>query len=189
MATPDVSTLTLQDVVISGKGSKTASIQCGRKEAVLTIQAPVAFEPSAYGDSEKTAARVNLVLRPCEQDVEWLSELDEWVISTVAKDATKYFGKQRSAEQIRESYTPSIRDSEKYSATFKGKINLEGSGRVKIWDDEGQPRDAPEVWKEAMIRARIKVKGLWFMGANSFGITFETTDVKVLEEPTLECPL
>ncbi len=129
------------------------------------------------------------MVRPTEQDIAWLSELDEFVISAVARDAAKYFGKQQTAEQIRESYTPSIRDSKEYLPTSRSKINLEGSGRVKIWDDEGHARNGPEVWKEAMTRARIKVKGLWLMGANSFGITFETTDVKVLEEHTLECPL
>jgi hypothetical protein len=189
MANPGVSSLSIQDVLVSGKGSKTAPIQCGGKEVILTLQAPVAFEPSAYGDAEKAATRVNLVLRASEQDMAWLNELDEFVIATLARDSAKYFGKPRTAEQIRESFTASIKDSERYSPTFKTKINLGGAGRVKIWDDEGRPRDAPETWKESLVKARVKVKGVWFMGQSSCGVTFDTTDVKVLAEHSEECPL
>ena len=69
MAAPDVSTLQLGEIVVSGKGSKTAPIHCNGNEVVLTLEAPIAFEPSAYGDADKSATRVNLVLRCSEQDM------------------------------------------------------------------------------------------------------------------------
>ena len=189
MAHPDVSTLTVGEIVVSGKGSKTAPIQCNGQEVVLTLEAPVAFEPSAYGDADKSATRVNFVLRPSKQDMEWLREVDEFVIATLARDSARYFGKPRTPDQIREAFTPSVKESDKYPPTFKTKINQDGAGRVKIWDDEGHPRDAPEIWREAVVKARVRVKGVWFMGQNSCGVTFDATDVKILSEHSQECPL
>ena len=189
MAAPDVCTLSLGEIVANAKGAKTAPIQINGKEVVLTLEAPVAFEPSAYGDADKAATRVNLVFRPSEQDMAWLREVDEFVIATLSRDSARYFGKPRTPDQIREAFTPSVKESEKYPPTFKTKINQDGAGRVKIWDDEGHPRDPPDTWREAVVKARVRVKAVWFMGQNSCGVTYDTTDVKILSERSEECPL
>jgi len=179
----DLSALTLGDVSVSGKGAKSCAF--AGPSLLATFLGRVAFEPSAFGEAEST--RVNLVIRPSDADVQALQQLDEWVLAAVQKDPVKYFGKQRSADQIAESYTPCTKYHEKYGSALKGKMNLAGPGAVRVWDAENKLRPAPEEWRDALVNARLKLRSLWFMGGN-FGITLECGDVQILSENSAECP-
>ena len=66
----------------------------------------IAFEPSAFNDPDAT--RVNIVFRPTSDVIDALTQLDEWIVQTVCKDNMKYFGKQRSLDQICEPYPSSL---------------------------------------------------------------------------------
>jgi hypothetical protein len=180
----DLSAVSLGDVSTSGKGAKSCPFV--GPSLLATFQGRVAFEPSAFGDTEST--RVNLVIRPSDEDVQALQQLDAWVLSTVQRDPVKYFGKQRSVEQIAESYTPSIKHHEKYGAALKGKMNLEGVSAVKVWDSNNKLRPCPAEWRDCLVNVRLKLRSLWFMGQGGFGVTLEVSDVQILEENSAECP-
>ena len=186
MAFFDLTTLSLGDVVVSGKGSKSAPIQSNGGQAVVLLEPMrVVFEPSAFGNED--ASRVNIVFRPSPELLAGLEAFDEWVIATLAADSVRYFGRAKAAEQLRDAYTPAAKVSDKYPATRKAKMNIQDPNCVKVWDAEKQPRAQPQVWKDCLTVPRIRLRGLYFMGA-SFGAVLEMTDAQIVEEQTVECP-
>ena len=66
-------------------------------------------------------------------------------------------------------------------------MNLAAPAQTKIWDGEKQPRDAPASWRNASVRPRLVLRGLYFMGS-SFGPVVECTDLQILEEAASSCP-
>ena len=179
--------LAIGECVISGKGAKSAPITSDGCPAVVTMEPMrVCFEPSAYGDAE--ASRVNIVWRPSDEAVEQLGELDEWVLQTVSKNALRFFGKAKSVDQLRETYSPIVKTSDKYPPNFKAKLNLQSPAMVKIWDAAKQPRAAPEQWKDCLTVPRLRLRGLYFMGAAQFGCVLECSDIQIVEEESPECP-
>lgn len=186
MAFFDLTTLSLGDVVVSGKGSKSAPIQSMSTPAVALLEPMrVVFEPSAFGNEDAT--RVNVVFRPSPQLLAGLEAFDEWVLATLAADSVRFFGRAKSAEQLRDTYTPAAKPSDKYPATFKAKMNIQDPNVVKVWGTDGQPRAQPQQWKDCLVVPRIRLRGLYFMGA-SFGPVLELTDAQIVEEQTAECP-
>ena len=183
----DLSALTLGSVVTSGKGAKLAPLT---DKGAPVIWAPpgfrgVAFEPKPYlGGEEKN--RVNLVLRASDLE-EQLRAIDDWVVSAVATASEELLGKALSAEQVRDRYTPLLKESDKYPATFRLKMNLHGRTATKLWTPEGARRDAPERWTECEIRPLIVFRGVWIMG-REFGLLAETSDLKSQEVGQTTCP-
>ncbi len=187
MANFDLSALTLGDVSTSGKGAKSCPFYSGGSVAAATLEAmPVCYEPSAYGD--ETATRVNIVFRPPQGVLDAITALDEWIIKTATKDSVKFFGKQKSEEQIRESYQPLVKTSEKYPPQIKAKLNISGPSTVRVWDGDKKAREQPEIWRGCLVKPRLWLRGLYFMGAGVFGATLECTDVQICEEAGGECP-
>ena len=186
MAFFDLTTLSLGDVVVSGKGSKSAPILSNGGQAVALLEPMgVVWEPSAFGNEDAT--RVNIVFRPSPALLAGLQAFDEWVIATLAADSVRYFGRVKSAEQLRDAYVPAAKHSEKYPATFKAKMNLQDPNVVKVWDAEKRPRAQPQQWKDCLVVPRIRLRGLYFMGA-SFGPVIELLDAQILGEESPECP-
>ncbi len=110
MANFDLSALTLGDVSVTGKGAKSCPFYSHGGIAAATPEAmPLCYEPSAYNDDQAT--RVNIVFRPPQTVLDSITELDQWIIQAATKDSVKFFGKQKSEEQIRESYQPLVRQN------------------------------------------------------------------------------
>ena len=145
----------------------------------------VCFEPSSYGD-DGTATRVNIVFRPSEAIAADLEQLDAWLLRTAAENSLAWFGKQKSVDQLGESYTPILKQT-KYGPQFKAKLTLAPPAQTKIWDQQKQVRAAPESWKAASVKPRLHMRGVYFMGAQ-FGAVMECTDVQILEEAASSCP-
>ena len=186
MADSDFAALTLGEIVTSGKGAKTCPItKAGQPFAAIVRAMPVCFEPSAYGD--EAATRVNIVFRPDEETVAWFDELDKWVVEAAARESLRFFGKAKTALQVLETYQPIVKRSLKYATQFKAKMNVTEPNITKIWDGEAQ-RPAPEKWTGAVVKPRIRVRGLYFMGASNFGAILEATDLQVMEEASASCP-
>ena len=189
MTTFDLAALSLGDVSVSGKGAKSCLFYSqGSASASVTLEPmPVCYEPSAYGDDQAT--RVNIVFRPSAAVLEHMVELDELIIKLVTKDSIKFFGKVRSEDLVRESYQPLVKTSEKYPAQIKAKVNLSGSAVVRCWDADRKGRSQPESWRCAIVKPRLVLKSLYFMGAGLFGATMECTDVQIMQEDAGgECP-
>jgi hypothetical protein len=105
----------------------------------------------------------------------------------VAENATKFFGKPKTFDAIKEMYSPIVRPSEKYGASVKAKLNISGAGEVRCWDEHRAMRDQPQEWKGSTLKPRLWLRSLYFMGG-SFGATLECTDVQILSEANAECP-
>ena len=73
-----------------------------------------------------------------------------------------------------------------YPPVLKCKMNKDGKGQVRIWQDK-KPRAAPERWSGCNVNVRLVLKSLYFMGAN-FGVTVDVSDVSIDSEPVSECP-
>ena len=183
----DLSTLQLGEVVASGKGAKLAPItQDGHPALIMLEPLEVAYEPSAFKDEEST--RVNIVWRPDSATEEFLDGIDEWILREAAANSTKLFGKARTVESLKDSYTPILKKSEKWASQFKAKMNLEEPSKVKIWDADGQLREAPKTWQGCCTRPRLRLKSIYLMG-QQFGAVLECTDIQVVEEATgSTCP-
>ena len=184
----DLSSLLIKEVTSSQKGIRGADISLlDGYPAVVNLEGlQVAFEPSIFNDVHAT--RVNIVWRPNERVEAMLTSLDEWIVSAVAANPVKYFGKAKSEDSIRESYTPILKLSDKYPAQFKAKLNLSEPCKVRVWDEDKNPRDAPESWVDCLTAPRLKLRSLWF-GAAQWGAVLECTDIQVLtEESAATCP-
>ena len=180
----DLAALSLGPLVTSAKGAKQAPISAGIGPAAWAPPGyhDVAFEPKPYVEE---ATRVNLVLRAGTLE-EQLRALDDWAVTAAAAVSEQLFGKALTKEQAAERYTPLLKESEKYAATFRLKMNVAGKGAVRLWTPSGQRREPPERWTMCSARPMILFKGLWVMGRD-FGILAETTDVQ-LEERGMLCP-
>ena len=186
-ATLDLAALTLGTMVTSGKGAKSAPLSAGGAPALWAPPGlrAVAFEPRPYSGAEAQATRVNLVLRAGDLEPE-LRALDAWAVEAATAASTELFGKAMTREQVAERYTPLLKESDKYPATWRVKINLAGSGAVRLWSADGSRREAPEAWTVCTARPLVLLRGLWLMGRD-FGVLAEAGDVQ-LEERAQACP-
>ena len=98
-----------------------------------------------------------------------------------AANSTKLFGKARTVESLKDSYTPILKKCEKWASQFKSKINLEEPSKVKIWNADGQLRDPPKTWQGCCTRPRLRLKSVYLMG-QQFGAVLECTDIQIIEE-------
>ena len=118
----DLTALQIGDVVTSGKGAKSAPFTSNGKPVAANLEAmQIAFEPSAFQDPDAT--RVNIVFRPTDSVIHSLTELDEFILTTVCKDSVRWLGKARSETQIRESYTTSTRLRSEGKRTWRRPIS------------------------------------------------------------------
>ena len=183
----DTTALQLGEVVANGKGAKSALIALDGSPAIFTMDPmEVAYQPSAFQDNDST--RVNVVWRPTPDQEEFLNSIDEWIMREAAASSIKLFGKARTVESLKDSYTPILKKSEKWASQFKAKMNLQDPSKVKIWDADGVLREAPESWQGCVTRPRLRLKSVYLMG-QQFGAVLECTDLQVVEEaPESTCP-
>ena len=188
MAMLDISALQMGDVVSSGKGAKSVNLTQDGSQALFTLEPmEIAYEPSAFQDAEST--RVNMVFRPTPEVEELLDSIDEWVMKEVAVNSVKLFGKARSAESLKDSYTSILKKSDKWPSQFKAKMNLQEPSKVKIWDADACLRDPPASWQGRVARPKLRLKSIYLMGT-SFGPVLEVTDVQIIQEASAgsSCP-
>ena len=182
-----VECLSLGDPTQTAQGGKVAPFSVNGGPAEFNLHTlRCAFEPAAYKEAEAT--RVNMVFKvPCHLEGE-LGAIDEWILTKVTEDSVKYFGKQKTREQLQEIYTPCLKQSEKWGSQFKVKVNLPGSsGAVRVWSAEKEARAPPEAWTGCVVEPRVRFRHLYFMG-NQFGPVIDLTDARIVAEPQNECP-
>ena len=109
----DLGSLSLGDVVTTGKGAKQIPLTTIGGEAVIWRPKDaftVLFEPSAYNQPDVN--RVNLCLSVAPAVVNSLADLDEWCITTLAAQSSKLLGSQLSVEEVRNRFRPTLRTHE-----------------------------------------------------------------------------
>ena len=172
--------LLIGEIVVSGKGAKSAPISMDGKAAIAMFpELEVAFEPTGYNDPD--AARVNLVFKqPPDEILEELRALDEWIVKAATADSVRLFGKARSEEVVRDAYQPIIKVNEKGFISLKTKINKAGPATVKCWDSAKNQILQPDLWRGARVKPRVHLRSLYFMAGGSFGALLETTDAQIM---------
>ena len=185
----DVTGLVLGDAVL-GKGSRLCPITDKNGAAVFWRPQPfmdIAFEPVGYNDPD--AVRVNLSLRPTQEVTDAVRQLDAYLIAYIAHHSERVLGKCMDEATVRDRYQSCLKSSERYPApTLRCKLTHSGRGAVKIWNEAGLPRTAPDSWVYCGARVHLQLKSVYVMaGGKEFGPILEVRDVQ-LAEPEQACP-
>ena len=185
----DVTGLVLGDAVL-GKGARIAPITDKSGAAVFWRPQPymeVVYEPVGYNDPE--ANRVNLSLRPTQGVIDAVRNFDNYLIAYIAHHSERILGKHLDEATVRDRYQSCLKSSDKYPApTLRCKLTHTGRGAAKLWDANGQPRNAPDSWVSCGARVHLQLKSVYVMaGGKEFGLIMEVRDVQ-LAEPEQACP-
>jgi len=185
----DVTGLSLGDAVL-GKGARICPIVGKSGEAVFWRPQPfmdIAYEPVGYNDPD--AVRVNLSLRPTQGVIDAVRNLDNYLIAYIANNSERVLGKYLDEATVRDRYQSCLKSSEQYPApTLRCKLTHSGRGAVKIWNEAGLPRNAPDSWVYCGARVHLQLKGVFVMaGGKDFGPILEVRDVQ-LAESEQACP-
>ena len=187
-ASIDLSSLSLGEVLTTGKGAKQIPLSRTGGEAVLwqpRDALTVLFEPSAYNQPDAT--RVNLCLSVTTAVASSLADFDKWCVANLAAESPRLFGSQLTMEEVASRYQPILRVHEATgSQSLRVKMNATGRAAVRIWSPMGTQISAPPSWSQCSARCRIRLKGFWLM-AKEIGVVAECTDVQ-LDTAEAECP-
>ena len=179
--------LACYEVTTSAKGQKTAAMHRNGELALWTFgsAATPLFNPSTYGVGD-TSGKQSLCLRPGADVLGQAIELDAWAITYCTLMSERMFGKVLSEAQVRDRYSPIVRKSDRYPPFVKVKISTDKSA-PNYWNENKEPRSAPENWTQCQVLCRARIAGFWFMG-NSFGLSVQVVDAQILQETAIECP-
>jgi hypothetical protein len=134
-------------------------------------------------DDDATQSRVNLDMTLDDENADLFREIDEWLIAYAIQNKETLF-KNKTDQQITESYRRLAREKEGYRPMLRTKINLE---KVRCWDDQHLQTKVPESFKHAELWPKLVVRTLWVIGSGSWGLTLEVVDLKFKLNPCL-CP-
>ena len=179
----------LHDPYAGQPGARTATVVNGTIPAVWkpTGLFEIVFEPNSFGN-EEGASRVNLNLRGQSEAVEWMQELDKWMVAHLTANSAKYLGKALTPEEVQARYLSAIKTNEKYNVQMiRTKLNLAGKSKTRLWDPFGKSREEPTRWVGCMVKACLQLKLYIMPGGREFGALVECVDLQV-GEPTYECP-
>ena len=176
------SSLHLGDVHTNAKGAKMAPLSAGGEKCLYTFPEPTKapFGPSNF-DKDASAARQNLEIRVTGEAASYFRGLDEWAVDYIAAHSERLFKKRLSLQQVRDAYTPCLRQAPGYEPLLRTKINMPNSrGACRYWTASGEEREAPVDWREADVKPHVHVSHLWLMGG-SCGIVVNCCDLLVAE--------
>ena len=122
------SSLHLGDVHTNAKGAKMAPLSDAGEKCFYTFaeatKAP--FGPSNF-DKDASAPRQNLEVRVTGDAASYFRGLDEWAVEYICAHSERLFKKRLSLQQVRDSYTPCLRQAPGYEPLLRTKINMPGS--------------------------------------------------------------
>lgn len=183
MSTLDVYGFSLADPVTTGKGAKFVPVKA--HPAWTPGPLKILFEPGNFAGA--LGDRVNMVFAASPEIASQLRALDSYVKVHLERTSERVIGKKLSEADVNYRYKPLLKPSDKYEPSFKCKVNLV---KVRIWNNEKAPAEAPESWRGLMVHPRLLVKGLWIT-EKEFGLQLEATDLMLPdpeEETVIECP-
>ena len=173
------------DVVCNSKGVKSAQITNKKGaplfERLTGIDEPIStpFGASTFNDS--AATRKNICFRCTPKLAKRLAAIDAYLQSYIDKHSGRLFKGKKLA------YKPLlIPQKDDYEPLMRCKINTEGRGACRCWNDQHERVDMPEDLRDCMLCPRIHIKSLWIMG-DSCGVTCDVVDLLVFAVEA-ECP-
>ena len=180
----DTTSLALEDIFCTSRGSKSARIRCGDGQFVYTPECymRVPFEPSTF-DKNPTADRLNLVLEVSDPDFEAsLRGFDAWMVKYLTKNCERIFKRPMTKAQVEAGYSSCLSPSRKdFPPTLKTKIDVKGVKPIMCWDTVGSSRELPVSWRSVLVRPRLHFSHLWLMGTQ-FGVVVRCTDVELQDK-------
>ena len=177
----------LADVHVNAKGAKSCQLLDGTARMLYTADAycTVPFPPSNF-DKDPVATRLNLELRVPPSLEAFFDNVDAWALGYLTIHAERLFGKKLSAEQVKESYHPTLSRHSEYPALLRTKFDTTGRRACKFWSTDHQARDAPVDWRSSEVRPQLHISHLWVMGREC-GLVLNAEALLVQEASTI-CP-
>lgn len=164
----------------------------------LRLQFPCMRAPfglSTYTDeaTKKTSYSLDLSLDPeVKEFQDFMEELDEKVLTTVASNSKEWLGKQFNESVIREAlYKPMVKPSTKgeYPSTIKLKVLVDnGSGKFvpEAYNMKTQePVEVDSIEKGQRVHCIVEFSQIWFID-NKFGVSLRLLQVAL--EPSRKLP-
>ena len=163
-------------------GGKTVYLNHGDNKKVY-IQLPYMRSPyglSAFTDetSGRTTYSLDLSFDPDNVDGmeihDKFKELDELIVTTVAKNSKEWLGKEFNVAVLREAlYKPIVKPGkEQYPATLKLKIATKPDGTFvpESYNPQKEPVTLDTIEKGQKVMTIIDIASIWFID-NKFGVT------------------
>ena len=172
---------------VNAKGAKTCQLLDGTARMLYTSESycTTSLPPSNF-DKDPAATRLNLELRVPPSLEAFFDEVDAWAVGYLTTHAERIFGKPLSAEQVKESYHPTLRRHGDYPALLRTKFDTAGRRACKFWSVDQQKREAPEDWRSSEVRPQIHISHLWIMGLEC-GIVCKL-EALFVQETSSACP-
>ena len=184
-ATTSNSDMEIGDVVSNSKGVKSAQIlnkkgasTCerltGNNEPITTP-----FGASTFNDS--AATRKHICFRCAPKLAKRLSAIDAYLQGYIDKNSGRLF------EGKKLTYKPLlVPQKDEYPPLVRCKINTEGRGACRCWNDSQERIDMPEDLRDRTLVPRVHIKSLWILG-DSCGVTCDVVNPLVFPLES-ECP-
>jgi hypothetical protein len=185
---PNLENLTLCDPVVTKAGGKACALLSDEGPILLNTNAlHCPFDVTGFNDPE--AVRVNLCLDADSDLIEWTEKLDAAILKLAQRESKRLFGDYKMECELKGSYFSPLKKNEKYgNCLFKSKLWKAGKQSVRVWNKAGFKCEMPDSWQGLQVQTRMVLKSLWIQG-RSFGLTFETLDVMIVNEAAPEtCP-
>ena len=166
---------------LSDTGGERVFWTFGSKSDPLSTQWGVSqFDPSAG------STRCNMDFICDTQMITSLSAFDAWARQYIEKNSHRLFNKTLTDGQVADGYKHTLIERGAYPSQVRCKINLSGPRAVRCWDEQGNPRDAPENWRACKFVAKVNASHLWIM-SKEMGFVLNITDLQIFEESRV-CP-
>ena len=156
-----MTTLSLSNVCINGRGNKTATLLDGNQRLVRTFDEPARclFGPSTF-DKDEGAARQGIPFELTQEMSEFFTMLDTWAKEYIWKESERLLGKQLEPGQVEQNYVSCVKEAPGKSPLLKLKINMPNSAKpCRFWHADGSEAPWPQDWAMP-FQIRIKVSHL-----------------------------
>ena len=173
---------------VGAKGNRSAQLtQKDGKPITVTATTPLTcpFGASVYqATGEET--RLNIDYGELGGLLDLFHTLDEVIIREAVKASSQLWpGKNLTPEQVREGYHSAIKERPGYNPTVRAKLD---TTKVRCWSWDGSRIQLPEdKAKGCLVQPKLVAKNIWFMAPSSWGVCWDTTDLRI-QEPCVECP-
>lgn len=164
-----------------------------------TIQTPTMSLPfgiSAYRENptaEPQSYSADVSFRDMETDenvaifYNKVKELDAHLLSAATQNSVAWFGKQKSAELLADTYRQLTKQdpSGKYAPNMKFKIQIRnGHPEVRVFDIDKTPITIDDVPRGSKVKIIAEIASIWQVGSGTqWGVTFAAKQILVVSKP------
>ena len=183
---PQLNKLTLGPLLTTSKGAKQIQISNDGGPLIFTPKEylEIPFEPSHFSDKE--SSRLSICFAPTPELESFQRILETWCQKALAVKSKEFLGTEQTQEQIKETFSTSLKTSEKGYQSFRAKLNIAGKNIVQCWNQEKTKCSLPSCWKDCKILPQLHFKSIYIMN-KELGCVI---DVKacLIQEVEAECP-